>query len=163
MDGKFILLVEDDPEAEAVTRRVLRKNCIVNEVVVLRDGAEALAFLFGTGRHAGRDTGVTPSIILLDLKLPKIGGLKVLKQLRGDPRTQHIPVIVLTSSKVGTDMVDSYQLGAAIFVKKPLDFAQFTLAVRQAGLFWQLHSERPPAPHNGDPDEPRAASSHEPA
>ncbi|MDP9347875.1 MAG: response regulator [Gemmatimonadota bacterium] len=145
MRERFILLVEDNPDDEALTLRALRRNHIANEVAVARDGAEALDFLFGTGVHAGRDTTHTPQLILLDLKLPKLSGLEVLKRVRSDPRTCLLPVVVLTTSSEERDMIDSYSLGANSFVRKPVDFTQFTEAVRQLGLYWLVLNETPPS------------------
>ena len=144
MDTKTILLVEDNADDEALTIRALKKNNIMNEVVVAHDGAEALEYLFGTGKHAGRNTSLMPEVILLDLKLPKIDGLEVLRRLRADERTGLLPVVVLTSSKEERDMIESYRLGANSYVRKPVDFAQFSEAVRQLGLYWLILNEAPP-------------------
>ena len=144
MDTKTILLVEDNADDEALTIRALKKNNIMNEVVVAHDGAEALEYLFGTGKHAGRNTSLMPEVILLDLKLPKIDGLEVLRRLRSDERTELLPVVVLTSSKEERDMIESYRLGANSYVRKPVDFAQFSEAVRQLGLYWLILNEAPP-------------------
>jgi two-component system response regulator len=138
-----ILLVEDNADDEQLTLRALRKNAILNEVVVVRDGQEALDFLFGAGTHAGRDTSIQPQVTLLDLNLPKIGGLDVLRRLRADPRTALLPIVVMTSSQQDEDIVRSYELGANSYVRKPVDFAQFTESVRQLGLYW-LAINRPP-------------------
>src|SRR5256712_12932099 len=145
MDGKYILLVEDNPDDEALTLRALMKNKISNEVVTVRDGVEALDYLFGTGIYAGRDTLDTPQIILLDLKLPKISGLEVLRRVRGDDRTRLLPVVILTSSKEEQDLIEGYSLGANSYIRKPVDFTQFTKAVRQLGLYWLLMNGSPPA------------------
>lgn len=142
---KSILLVEDNPDDVELNLRALRKYNITNQVTVMRDGAEALDYLFGTGAYAGRDVSQTPTIVLLDLKLPKIGGLDVLKRLRQDRRTRLIPVIVLTSSTEERDIVESYSLGCNSYVRKPVDFSEFVEAVRQLGLFWLLINEAPPA------------------
>lgn len=131
-----ILLVEDNPDDEALTLRALRKNNILNTVIVARDGVEALDYLFGTGTHAGRDTELQPQLILLDLKLPRIDGLGVLRQLRADPRTALQPVAILTTSNEEKDIITSYQLGANSYIRKPVDFDQFMEAVRQLGLYW---------------------------
>ncbi|HMA38331.1 MAG TPA: response regulator [Chloroflexia bacterium] len=139
----IILLVEDNPDDEALTLRALRKNNILNEVVVAHDGVEALEYLFGTGAYTGRDTGILPQIMLLDLKLPKVDGLDVLRRLRADERTRLLPIIVLTSSKEDQDIVDSYSLGANSYIRKPVDFVQFTEAVRQLGLYWLVLNESP--------------------
>jgi CheY-like chemotaxis protein len=139
-----ILLVEDNPGDEALTLRALRKNNIANEVVVARDGAEALDYLFGTGPHAGRDARALPQVVLLDLKLPKVDGLEVLSRVRGDPRTTMLPVVVLTSSKEDRDLAESYTRGANSYVRKPVDFQKFVEAVSQLGLYWLVLNERPP-------------------
>ena len=144
MKNKVILLVEDNPDDETLTLRALRKNQILNEIVVARDGAEALDYLFGTGVHAGRDTSIQPQLILLDLKLPKIDGLEVLKRLRADPRTALLPVTVLTTSNEECDVVTSYQLGVNSYVRKPVDFDSFIEAVRQLGLYWLVLNTAPP-------------------
>ncbi len=143
-DEKTILLVEDDPNDEALTRRALAKNNIKNEVVVAHDGVEALEYLFGTGAHAGRDTRVLPQVVLLDLKLPKLDGLEVLKRLRADARTKLLPVVVLTSSKEEQDVLKSYTEGANSYIRKPVDFDQFVEAVRNLGLYWLVLNEAPP-------------------
>lgn len=135
-NDKIILLVEDNPDDEALTLRALRKNNIFNRVVVARDGVEALDYLFGTGIHAGRDTENQPQVILLDLKLPKLDGLEVLKRIRADARTRLQPVVILTTSNEDRDIVSSYELGANSFIRKPVDFEQFIEAVRQLGLYW---------------------------
>lgn len=145
MELKTILLVEDNPDDELLAIRALKKNKIMNEVVVARDGAEALDYLFGTGAYEGRDTSVMPQVILLDLKLPKINGLEVLKRLRNDDRTKLIPVVVLTSSREDRDLNESYRLGANSYIRKPVDFAQFSEAIKQLGLYWLVLNEAPPA------------------
>jgi two-component system response regulator len=145
MDNKVILLVEDNPDDEALTLRALRKNNIQNEVVVAHDGVEALDYLFGTGAYEGRDVGVLPSVTLLDLKLPKIDGLEVLKRVRANERTQVLPIVILTSSKEEQDLINGYRLGANSYIRKPVDFAQFIEAVRQLGLYWLLLNESAPA------------------
>ncbi len=144
MSKKIILLVEDNPDDELLAIRALKKNNISNEVVVARDGVEALDYLFGTGAHAGRDMSVMPQIILLDLKLPKIDGLEVLRRLRNDKRTKLLPVVVLTSSREEQDLTESYSFGANSYIRKPVDFAQFTEAIRQLGLYWLVLNESPP-------------------
>lgn len=144
MKEKVILLVEDNPDDEALTLRALRKNNIGNEVVVARDGAEALDYLFGKGRYAGRDPTERPTVVLLDLKLPKVDGLEVLKAVRGDLRTQLVPVVILTSSKEEQDLVDGYRLGANSYVRKPVNFDDFVDATKQLGLYWLLLNEQPP-------------------
>ena len=144
MNKKIILLVEDNPDDELLAIRALEKNNIMNEVVVARDGAEALDYLFGAGVYTGRDMSVMPQIILLDLKLPKIDGLEVLRRLRNDERTKLLPVVVLTSSKEERDLTESYSLGANSYIRKPVNFAQFSEAIRQLGLYWLVLNESPP-------------------
>ena len=144
MGDKIILLVEDNADDEALTLRALKKNSIRNEVVVTRDGAEALDFLFGTGAYAGRDLRVMPTITLLDLKLPKVDGLEVLRRLRADDRTKLLPVVILTSSREEQDLLNGYRLGANSYIRKPVDFSQFTEAVRELGLYWLVLNETPP-------------------
>jgi two-component system response regulator len=139
-----ILLVEDNPDDEALTVRAFTKNKIANEVVVVRDGVEALDYLFGTGAHAGRDPSQLPQLVLLDLKLPRLDGLEVLRRIRSEPTTQIIPVVVLTSSKEDRDLVESYRLGANSYVRKPVDFLEFLEAARQLGLYWLVLNEPPP-------------------
>lgn len=136
MQHNVILLVEDNTDDETLTLRALKKGKILNEVVVARDGAEALDYLFGTGIHAGRDTSIQPQLVLLDLKLPKIDGLEVLKRLRADSRTALLPVTILTTSNEERDVVTSYQLGVNSYVRKPVDSDSFIEAVRQLGLYW---------------------------
>ncbi len=148
-EGKVILLVEDNRDDEALTLRALRKNNISNEVVAAHDGVEALDFLFGTGRYAGRDLTVMPQVILLDLKLPKLDGLEVLRQLRANERTRLLPVVILTSSNEERDRINGYGLGANSYVRKPVDFSQFTEAVRQLGLYWLLINEPAPVVRGG--------------
>jgi two-component system response regulator len=143
MFDKIILLVEDNADDEALTIRALKKNNVTNQLVVARDGVEALDYLLGTGAHAGRNTAVLPGLILLDLKLPKLDGLEVLRRLRADERTRRLPVVVLTSSKEETDLIRSYDLGANSYIRKPVDFNQFTEAVRQLGLYWLMLNEVP--------------------
>jgi two-component system response regulator len=140
----MILLVEDNPDDEALTLRALRKANVGNDVVVVRDGAETLDFLFGTGAHAGRDTSVMPQVVLLDLKLPKIDGLEVLRRLRADERTKVLPIVILTSSDEEQDRIRGYALGANSYVRKPVDFSQFAEAVRQLGLYWLVLNQPPP-------------------
>jgi two-component system response regulator len=144
-NNKVILLVEDNPDDEALTLRALKKNNIKNEVVVARDGAEALEFLFGTGKYAGRNADVIPQVVLLDLKLPKVEGLEVLRQVRADKRTKLLPVVILTSSNEEQDRIQGYGLGANSYVRKPVDFSQFLEAARQLGLYWLVLNEAPPA------------------
>ena len=141
---KSIFLVEDNPDDVELNLRALRKQNITNQVGVMKDGAEALDYLFGTGNYLGRDTSQVPTLILLDLKLPKVGGLEVLKRLRQDPRTRLIPIVVLTSSAEEKDLIESYSLGCNSYVRKPVDFIEFAEAVRQLGLYWLLINESPP-------------------
>ena len=144
MSDKFILLVEDNPDDVDLTLRALKKNNIANEVVVAGDGAEALEYLMATGKYAERAIADLPEVILLDLKLPKVSGLEVLRAMRADPRTQLLPVVVLTSSSEEMDVVSSYQLGANSFIHKPVDFDQFVEAIRQLGLYWLVLNQAPP-------------------
>lgn len=136
-----ILLVEDNPDDELLTLRALRQQNLANDIVVVRDGVEALEFLFAEGAYADRDATDTPSLVLLDLKLPKLDGLEVLRRIRADERTKLIPVTILTSSDEQKDLVESYNLGANSYVRKPVDFDQFTEAVRQLHLYWLLLNE----------------------
>jgi two-component system response regulator len=140
---KAILLVEDNPDDEVLTRRALKKNNIGNEVIVARDGAEALDYLFATGKYEGRDPRILPQVVLLDLKLPKVDGLEVLRRIRANERTRLLPVVILTSSKEQRDLVDGYGYGANSYIRKPVDFAQFVEAVRQLGLYWLVLNETP--------------------
>ena len=141
-----ILLVEDNPDDIELTLRAFKKNNIANNVVVARDGVEALDYLFGNGAYAGRDTSDTPRIILLDLKMPKLDGLQVLERLRADERTRLVPVVILTSSKEEQDLVSGYASGANSYVRKPVDFNHFVEAVHQIGLYWLLINEVPHQP-----------------
>jgi len=144
MKNRTILLVEDNPDDVKLTLRALEHHNVINEVVVAPDGVEALYYLFSTGKYADRDTHKMPEVVLLDLKLPKIDGLEVLRQLRADERTQLLPVVILTSSKEEQDMIDSYRLGANSYVRKPVDFNEFTEAIRQLKLYWLIINEAPP-------------------
>lgn len=138
-----ILLIEDNPDDEALTLRAMKKNNIINDIVVARDGAEAIDYLFGLGEYAGCAISNAPQVILLDLNLPKIGGLEVLKRIRSDDRTRLFPVVILTSSKEEKDLIESYKLGANSYICKPVDFNQFTEAIRQLGLYWLVLNEVP--------------------
>jgi two-component system response regulator len=149
LDEKLIFLVEDNPDDEALTLRALTRSKLANRIVVARDGVEALDFVFGAGAYAGRDTAIQPELILLDLKLPKLDGFEVMKRLRADDRTRLLPVVILTSSIEERDLVNGYGLGANSYIRKPVDFEQFTAAVNQIGLYWLVLNERPPAPPRG--------------
>ncbi len=140
----IILLVEDNDDDVELTRRAFDKSRIVNEMVVVRDGQEALEYLFVTGAHAGRDPAIMPSVILLDLNLPKLSGLDVLSRIRAEERTRRLPVVILTTSKEEKDVIGGYDLGANSYVRKPVDFAEFADAARQLGLYWLLLNEPPP-------------------
>ncbi len=144
MDKRTILLVEDNPDDEALTLRALKKNHIGNEMVIAHNGAEALDYLFGAGMYAGRDMSIMPTVILLDLKLPKIDGLEVLRRIRADERTKLIPVVILTSSKEEEDILSGYGLGANSYIRKPIDFSRFNTAVGEIGMYWLLLNEVPP-------------------
>ena len=143
MTQKTLLLVEDNPDDEALTLRALHKHNIANKIIVARDGQEALDYLFGKGDFADRDSAQLPQVILLDLKLPKVDGLEVLQQLRSNPQTRAVPVVILTSSNEEKDLIRSYELGANSYVRKPVDFEQFIEAARQLGLYWMVLNEVP--------------------
>ena len=143
MKDKIILLVEDNPDDVKLTLRALKKSNIKNEVIVVGDGLEAVDYLFGTGKFAGRDTGILPQVVLLDLKMPKMDGLEVLQRIRADERTRILPVVILTTSSEDKDKVDSYKLGANSYIRKPVDFNQFVAAVQQLGLYWLVLNEAP--------------------
>ncbi len=143
MDDKVILLVEDNPDDEQLILRTLEKSRVANSVVVARDGVEALDYLFRTGQYEGRGAGGMPQVILLDMKLPRLDGLEVLRRLRSDERTCLLPVVILTSSDEDRDIVESYRLGANSYVRKPVDFNQFADAVRNLGLYWLVFNQVP--------------------
>lgn len=142
-DNTFILLVEDNQDDIDLTLRALRMNHLANDVVVVRDGAEALDFLFCSGAYADRDPSYSPQLVLLDINLPKLSGLEVLKRLRADPRTKLLPIVMLTTSKQDRDIVESYTSGANSYVQKPVSFNEFTEAVRQLGVYWLILNEVP--------------------
>jgi CheY-like chemotaxis protein len=141
---KVLLLVEDNPTDEKLTIRAFKKAGVTNEIVVVRDGAEALDYLFGTARYEGRDVNVLPAVALLDLSMPRIDGLEVLRRIRANERTSSLPVVILTASKEHEDVARGYALGANAYVRKPVDFAEFAEAARTLGLFWLLLNEPPP-------------------
>lgn len=142
---KHILLVEDNPDDELLTLRALKQNNVANEIIVAHDGVEAIEYLFGSGARAGQLPVVLPQLVLLDLKLPRVDGFEVLRRIRADAHTQFLPVVVLTSSDEDKDIVESYQLRANSFVRKPVDFVQFTDAIRQIGLYWLVINKLPGA------------------
>jgi len=144
LQEKIIFLVEDNPDDVVLTERALKKSHILNKLVLARDGAEALEYIFGTGNYSGRDMSKMPEVILLDLKLPKIDGLEVLKKIRADKRTKLLPVVILTSSKEENDLINGYSLGANSYIRKPVNFNQFAEAIRQLGLYWLVLNEAPP-------------------
>jgi CheY-like chemotaxis protein len=144
VNSKTILLVEDNPDDEALAIRALKRHHISNEIVVAHDGVEALDYLFGTGKYTGRDLSLKPTVVLLDLKLPRVDGLEVLRRLREDERTKLLPVVILTTSNEEQDMLDSYSLGCNSYIRKPVDFVQFSEAIRQLGMYWLLMNEPPP-------------------
>jgi two-component system response regulator len=143
MTEKHILLVEDDPDDVKLTLIALEKSRVANKVEVVQDGVEALDYVFGTGKFAGRDRSVMPQLILLDLKMPKMDGLEVLRRIRSDERTKLLPVVILTTSSEDKDRIDSYKLGANSYIRKPVDFHQFADAVQQLGLYWLVLNEVP--------------------
>ena len=143
INGTEILLVEDNPEDVEITLRAFQKYHLTNKIHVVRDGEEALECLFSTGRYAERSLCLNIRLILLDLKLPKVDGIEVLQRCKSDPRTKNIPVVVLTSSREERDLIDSYNLGVNSYVVKPVDFRQFTEAIRQLGLYWMLMNQLP--------------------
>ncbi|WP_031385558.1 response regulator [Desulfonatronum thiodismutans] len=149
MSRKIILLVEDNPDDVLLTRRALQKNNILNELVVAEDGVEALDYLFGQGAYAGRDVRVQPQVVLLDIKLPRLDGIEVLRRIRADESTKLLPVVMLTSSSEERDRLETYSLGANSYIRKPVDFHQFIDAVRQLGLYWLVLNESPPIPKGG--------------
>lgn len=144
MNSRAILLVEDNQSDIELTKRALEKGRVANELIAVEDGQEALDYLFGSGAYAGRDSSYPPAIILLDLKLPKISGLDVLRRVRTDARTRRIPVVILTSSKEEQDIAASYDLGVNSYIRKPVDFKQFEECIRQLGLYWLVLNELPP-------------------
>ena len=144
MEEKIILLVEDNPDDVTLTERALKKSHILNKLIVTKDGAEALDFIFGTGTYSDRDMSIMPEVVLLDLKLPKIDGIEVLRRIRSKETTKLLPVVILTSSKEEKDVVDGYRFGANSYIRKPVDFNQFVDAVKQLGMYWLLLNEPPP-------------------
>jgi len=143
MDKSIIMVVEDNQDDLDLTVRAFAKNNILNEIVIARDGVEALEYLFATGAHAGRDLRIMPEVILLDLKMPRMGGIEVLRRIRADERTKLLPVVVLTSSDEERDMIESYEHGVNSYIRKPVDFAQFVEAVRQLSLYWMVLNQCP--------------------
>jgi two-component system, response regulator len=143
MKNKHILLVDDNPDDVKLTLRAFKKNNILNDVVVAEDGIEALDYLLGTGKFAGRDLNIMPQLILLDLKMPKLDGLEVLQRIRNNERTRILPVVILTTSSEDKDRIEGYKLGANSYIRKPVDFNQFLEAVQQLGLYWLVLNEAP--------------------
>jgi len=150
MSDKTILMVEDNPDDEEFTLRALHRAHVTNEIIVTRDGREALDYLFGENQYAGRDLSQLPAVILLDLKLPKLSGIDVLKRIRSEQTTRFIPVVVLTSSNEDEDMLNSYESGANSYVRKPVEFAAFANAVARLGAYWMLLNEPPPRKAKGE-------------
>ena len=146
MKKRIIMIVEDNEDDLELALRAFKHNNVLNEIVVARDGVEALDYLFGTGPHAGRDLCIMPEVVLLDLKMPRLGGLEVLQRIRSDARTRYLPVVVLTSSDEEKDMIDSYHYGVNSYIRKPVDFKQFTEAVRQLSLYWMVLNQCPRNP-----------------
>lgn len=144
MNPKIILLVEDNPSDIELTRRALDKSHVTNELVVAQDGPEALDYIFGAGAYVGRDAAQLPTLVLLDLRLPRVEGLEVLRRIRADERTRRLPVVVLTTSQEEQDIAASYDLGVNSYIRKPVDFVQFVQAIRQLGLYWLVLNEAPP-------------------
>ncbi len=142
--NKIILLVEDNPDDEELTRLAFAESRVANELVVVRDGQEALAYLFAAGKYADRDVAEQPQLVLLDLKLPKLNGMEVLRAIRSDERTQFLPVVVLTSSKEECDLIESYSLGVNSYIQKPVDFNQFRRTIKTLGLYWLVVNRPPP-------------------
>ncbi len=144
MNSKRILLVEDNPSDVDLTKRALQRACIVNELIVAEDGQEALDYVFGEGGYAGRDVSDLPTLTLLDLKLPRVSGLEVLRRIRSNPRTRRLPIVILTTSKEEQDVAAGYDLGVNSYIRKPVDFQQFARVVEQLGMFWLVLNEPPP-------------------
>jgi two-component system, response regulator len=143
-NSRTILLVEDNPSDVGLTRRALEKGRLANDLVVAEDGQEALDYLWGTGTYAGRDVSDLPSLVLLDLNLPKVTGMEVLRRIRGDARTRRLPVVILTTSKEEQDLAQGYDLGANSYVRKPVDFKEFAAAIENLGFYWLALNETPP-------------------
>lgn len=144
MNKKIILLAEDNPDDALLTKLALQEANVCNDIVHVQDGVEALDYLFARGQYAGRDIAELPALLLLDINMPKIGGLEVLKQIRADPRTRRLLIVMLTTSKAEQDLVASYDLGANSYVRKPVDFDEFSSTARQLGMYWLLLNEQPP-------------------
>jgi two-component system, response regulator len=148
--NKRLLLVEDNPADEKLTLRVLRKHPVAIDIEIARDGVEALDYLLGSGRHAGRDVSIQPDVVLLDLKMPRLNGLEVLARMRSDDRTRWVPVVILTASREEPDVLQSYRLGVNAYIRKPVDFSEFSESARVMTWFWLVLNERPPR-HRGEP------------